>query len=732
MTTLFSEHWHLVKDVKPKLREAIDVFPRKLRGRSWVFLHDQKTQKFVRLTPEAWLVVSMMDGKCSVNDLWEKASISQQHLPKQHRFYDNAGYQVITQNDLVNLLSQLYSNDMLQTQHAADAIEMGKRFKKQRWNDIKQSFLNPISIKVPLFYPDNWFNRQKSLALFMYSSLGFLIWCIIVLPAIFLAGSHWQTLTENLSDRILSTSNLFILWCTYPIVKAIHEWAHGMAVKAWGGVVREMGLMFVMFMPIPYVDATYSYRFTSRWARVVVAATGVMAELLLGAIALYVWLNVESGLVRAFAYNVIIIAGVSSLLVNGNPLMRYDGYYVLTELIAIPNLAQRAKQYWVYLSDKYSFKSTEAKPPMGYAKERFWLLIYGLLSPIYRTIIIFGMIWLIAKKYFIVGVVMAIISAWLSFVMPIYKGLKHIYTGQSLMKNRPFAIRRLYIYLSLCLILLFAIPVPFYSVQQGVAWLPEDNIVRANATGILQSSDMKTGKIIHQGDTIATLSNIVLQQKYVNLQQQIDELRIKQRQVQVTDHQKYYELQSQIASLESQMRLIQQDTHALQIRATTSGSWYPKTINHAEGSYVRKGDIVGYVIPKHTNLVRVAVQQSEMDLIHRRLQGIQIKPASSIENSYTAKLIQETPRANFDLPTAALGINAGGHIVMDPTDVTGKKAVERVFDLQLQLTNNTLIHEKQPLSFNDRVYIRFDLGWLPIGWQWSIRIKQLFLKNFNV
>lgn len=392
MTALFSEHWHLVKDVKPKLREAIDVFPRRLRGRSWVFLHDQKTQKFVRLTPEAWLVVAMMDGKYSVNELWEKASISQQGLPHQHRFYHNTGHQVITQNALVNLLSQLYSNDMLQTQHAADAKEMGKRFKKQRWNDIKQSFLNPISIKIPLFYPDNWFNRQQSLATLMYSGIGLIVWCLIVFPAIFLAGSHWQALTENLSDRVLSTSNLFILWCTYPIVKAIHEWAHGMAVKAWGGVVREVGLMFVLFMPVPYVDATSAYRFTSKWVRALVAATGVMAELLLGALALYVWLNVESGLVRAFAYNVIIIAGVSSLLVNGNPLMRYDGYYVLTELIGIPNLAQRAKQYWVYLSDKYVFKSADAKPPMGYAKERFWLFGYGLLSPIYRTIVVFGMI----------------------------------------------------------------------------------------------------------------------------------------------------------------------------------------------------------------------------------------------------------------------------------------------------------------------------------------------------
>lgn len=101
---------------------------------------------------------------------------------------------------------------------------------------------------------------------------------------------------------------------------------------------------------------------------------------------------------------------------------------------------------------------------------------------------------------------MAIVSAWLSFAMPIYKGFKHIYTSQSLMKNRPFAIRRLYIYIGLVFIVLFAIPVPFYSVQQGVAWLPENNIIRAHAAGTLQSTDIKTGQMIHQGDTLVTLS----------------------------------------------------------------------------------------------------------------------------------------------------------------------------------------------------------------------------------
>lgn len=732
MKTIFSEHWYLVKDVRPKLREAIDIFPRQLRGRSWVFLHDQKTQKFLRLTPEAWLVVKMMDGRTDLQTLWENASLSQNHLPTSHSFYQDPDTHVISQHELVMLLSQLYSNDMLQTQHNADAVEMGKRFKKQRFNEFKQSFLNPISIKIPLFHPDKWFTGQQKLANQLYSMIGLLLWMIVVIPAIMLAGVHWHTLTNNLSDRMLSTSNLFILWCTYPIVKAFHEWAHGMAVKAWGGHVREVGLIFVIFMPVPYVDATYSYRFTSKWVRALVAATGVMAELFLGALALYTWLNVESGLISAFAYNVIIIAGVSSLLINGNPLMKYDGYYVLSDLIEIPNLAQRAQQYWVYLSDRYLFGAIEAKPPLGYEKERGWLLIYGLISPFYRLFVIFGMIWLVAKQYFIIGVIMALVSAWQSFGMPIYKAIKHVFTSQTLMKYRLSSKRRLYGLALIVILILFALPLPFYSVQQGVAWLPDDNIVRARVSGILHPENLRDGQPIQISQKIAQLTNTDLSQKYLHLEQEIMALDLKIRQAQSDESSKLDSLLSQQRALQAQLQLLKTDTQALTIIAPTQGYWYAKAINNTQDSYVKKGDIIGYVMPKQTNLVRVIIEQNDMNLIEQRLQGIHLKTRSNLTQTYTATIIQRTPKASFELPNAALGINAGGNIIIDPNDSSGTKALERVFDIQLKLNDGQTLKANQPLGVNDRIYVRFDLGKLPIGWQWLIRARQLFLKNFNV
>lgn len=121
-----------------------------------------------------------------------------------------------------------------------------------------------------------------------------------------------------------------------------------------------------------------------------------------------------------------------------------------------------------------------------------------------------------------------------------------------------------------------------------------------------------------------------------------------------------------------------------------------------------------------------------MNLVQERLKNIEIKSTTDLGKSYDAIIVRRTPKAAFELPSAALGINAGGNIIVDPSDTSGKKSVDRVFDLELLVNQDQLLKQEQPLGFNDRVYVRFDMGYMPLGWQWMIKGRQLFLKKFNV
>jgi Peptidase family M50. len=719
MQALFSEHWHLVHHLKPRLRNDIIALPRTLRSKTWILLHDTFTHKFIRITPEAWQVIVLMDGHRTLDEIWEITCAQAE-----------SDQEVVGQHDLVQILSQLYSNDMLATQISADASEMLERFHKQRFNRIKSSYFNPLSIKIPLFYPDKWFDRQCKLADMIFSPIAFVLWLACVLPATALLWQHWAILTENFSDHVLAIHNLFILWLTYPVVKSIHEWAHGLAVKAWRGSVREMGLMVILFMPVPYVDASSSYRFASKWQRATVAAAGIMAEQLLGAIAVYVWLCTEAGIVHALAFNIILISGVSTLLINGNPLMRYDGYYILADLLEIPNLAQRAKNYWVYLSDRFLFGSRDAKPPLGYENEWFWLLFYGAVAPIYRIVIMVSLIWFVAQQYFFFGVLMALVSTWLTLLQPLYKAIQHIFSGSSLVRYQSQVLRRFFALVITGVVIIFLIPLPFYSIQEGVVWLPEQAVVRASTEGHLTKQMVKPSQVVQIGESVLILNNPKIIQEKQLVEERINTLTLQIRQTQPQDLAKMRLLHQQKIVEETKLKHLQQEIEYLNIRAKSKGYWYPADIKFLEGQFVRKGDILGYVVAGASDIVRVAVHQDDMKLIEERVQNIEIRPVNHIEQSHTAKIIRITPRGDFELPSPALGIEGGGQIVTQLGENGKQQALKRFFDVDLSVLHHQSSDER--LIFGQRVYVRFDLGRAPFAWQLILRLKQLFLKELHV
>lgn len=722
MQALFSEHWHLVRHLRPKLRDSVAALPRLLRGKQWVLLHDAFTQKFIRITPEAWQVIALMNGQRTLDEIWEMACAAGHGARAEH---------IVGQQDLVQMLGQLYSSDMLSTQMPADAQEMLARFRKQRMQRWKQSYLNPLSVKIPLFHPDKWFDRQVRLADVVFARPALIVWLAVVLPAVFLVWQHWTGLTENFSDRVLAAHNLFILWLTYPAVKAVHEWAHGLAVKAWRGSVREIGVLFILFVPVPYVDAGSSYRFASKWQRAAVAAAGIMAELLLGALAVYVWLWAEDGLVHALAFNVILIAGVSTLLVNGNPLMRYDGYYILTDVLEMPNLSQRAKEYWVYVSDRFLFGARDAKPPLGWMSERFWLCAYGLVAPIYRIAIMVSLIWFVAKEYFFFGVILALVSAWLTLGMPLGKAFRHVWSGHTLARYRTRALRRLYVYVMVSAACLCAIPLPFYTVQEGVVWLPEQAVVRAPVDGHIALHAVQPQQAVEVGAVLLALDNPQLMQDRQLAQERVGALQLQIRQVQPQDVLQVQILSRQLQAEEAKLLRLQQQVDVLTLRAEVAGYWYPVEMDAMQGRFVHKGSVVGYVAEQASDVVRVAVQQDDMELIESRLRAVRVRLATDTTYEYAAELTRTTPGGDFKLVSPALGIDGGGQIAARAAQDGSAHALDRMFDVDVTLAHPQGQRLTSP-AFGQRAYVRFDLGHTPLAWQWFLRIKQLFLKELHV
>ena len=257
----------------------------------------------------------------------------------------------------------------------------------------------------------------------MFTRGVLLVWLLIVLTALVAAVVHWPDLSGSLADQLFSPSNLLLLWLIYPLVKILHEFGHAFAVKKWDGEVHELGIMLLALTPIPYVDATASASFPEKRRRIAVAAMGMMVELLLASLALFVWLNVETGLISALAYNVMLIGSVSTILFNGNPLLRYDGYYMLADLIEIPNLGQRSTRYLGYLVQRYLLGIETAESPVTAPGEKGWFLIYGPISFCYRIAVMIGLIWLVSSHFFFIGVLIALWGTVSLLILPAVRSL---------------------------------------------------------------------------------------------------------------------------------------------------------------------------------------------------------------------------------------------------------------------------------------------------------------------
>ena len=266
-----------------------------------------------------------MDGLRSTDEIWHSLlNQLREHTP--------------TQDETIELLCQLSDNDLLQCEITPNVAELfRRRFEKNRKRRL--AMLNPLAFKVPLFDPDKLLERLLPLARVLFHPASLVVWAVVVLLGLLSAGVHWRDIGAYASLHTATPKFLLLLWLCYPFIKAIHELGHGLAVKAWGGEVRETGISLLLLVPVPFVDASSASSFPEKHRRAVVGAAGIMVELFLAAGALFAWINVEDGLVREIAFVVMTVGGVSTVLFNGNPLLRFDGYYVLSDLLDVPNLA---------------------------------------------------------------------------------------------------------------------------------------------------------------------------------------------------------------------------------------------------------------------------------------------------------------------------------------------------------------------------------------------------------
>jgi putative peptide zinc metalloprotease protein len=528
-----------------------------------------------------------------------------------------------------------------------------------------------------------------------------------------------------LNQELLAPSNLVIAMIAFLVMKAFHELGHGLAVKSWGGGVRDMGIVLLVFLPVPYVDASSASAFPEKRRRVLTAAAGIMVELLLAGIAFVIWAAVEPGAVRQVALNVFLIGSISTLLFNGNPLLRFDGYYVLADALEIPNLAGRARIFMHHALRRVLLGERGSAPAQD-RREACWLGLYGLSSSAYRLVLLLVIAFYLADAFFLLGMALACWVVATQLLWPLVKGFRYVADSSRNYLQRTRVVGVLGLTLAATYAVGFVVPVPSNTPSDGIVWMPDEAMVRVETDCFVRSVKAESGAFVGVGSVLMSCENPDLLAERDVLEARVGGLRMKYRGLGLREQFERRALADEIAAVEAELARVRERIDGLTVVSPTAGTFVRLDKGFLPGRFFSKGDTVGFVLADSHLLVKAAVRQEDIDLVSRH-RSVTVRFAAFPDVEHEASLLRQVPAATRRLPSAALGSVGGGSLAVDPEDTEGRLAAEEVYLIDLVLKASDI-----PALVGLRAHVLFSHGTTVLADVLKRKLRLLFMRHVDV
>lgn len=714
---IFHESWYRLSESKIALRASVRVHRQVYRGVVWYVLYEPFTNKFYRLPQGAYEFVSRLSINKTVGEVW-------------NGMLNSATGEIPGQGEVIEMLAQLYQSNMLMYDGIEDGAKLFERNQKQNRKKVKASLLNIFFLKVPLVDPDALLNKLRWLISCLISKPFALVWLLTVIVAAKYGVENFDALKDS-TQGFLSPSNIGWVYVCTVFVKLLHEFGHASVVKRYGGEVHTLGVMFMLLVPLPYVDATACWSFRDKSKRMLVGAAGMLTEFFIASIALIIWANLGGGILKNLAYNVIIMASVSTVLFNINPLMRFDGYYMLTDLLDMPNLQQRSVQHLKYLLERYIFFKRDAEPVAETWSERVVYFFYGICSSVYRVFLFAGFIVAISQHYLLLSFFMGILLCLTMVIMPVGRFLKYIFASPGLALVRSRAVILTVLFFGGVFAFLFNFPVPDTFKAPGVMEARTYENAVVGEGGIVERVYHYADGLVHKGDTLMLLKN-------QELEYQLEEKRAQLREA----TQSYYQalekapenmlpIEKRMGALKQELEKLEEDRRKLAVIAPVGGIWDLKDLDDYKDRFVRQGDSIGLLLDTSAFDFLAVVSQEEVSrLFAGKPRSVSVRLNGDAFTEIPVEKVMAIPAASDHLPSAALGWLAGGEIETRVNNAqNGEQTVEPVYIVRAQLNDSLLAMLKRHGRTGK---IRFDLGESPLAMQGIRKVRQALQKYYRM
>ncbi len=710
----FEEQAPQLRAIAPRLRPDADIVPQTFRGTTYFVLKDPVTLQFYRVRDTEREILGQLDGKTTLGEIHDR--LRAKYGPEAPSF-----------RELARFCYMLRHANLTVGEGGEETRWAVERATKKRNQQIKQKVTNFMYLTIPLIDPERFLNATMPYVRWVFTRAVFIIW-LLVLGAAGLAFFYNAPELAQRANKVLEPGNLLFLYIAFALIKGAHEFGHAFAAKHLGAEVHRMGLMFLIFMPVLYCDATAIWAFPRKWPKVLVGAAGMMVELFIASLALFGWLMLEPGTLRTILYNMIFVASVSTVLFNGNPLLRYDAYYILADLIEIPNLRQRCTDYLKYLCKRY-LVGDRVPPNTDSPREKAWFVVYGIASAIYRCFVVVGITPVHRQPALLPrrhpqhrrGVPVGVRAAGQAGEVHLLRQgdaaraaaggrrLRRIGLHHRLPGRRPAAQQQR------------ARPVRAGAAEGGrrprrVARLPDHRQRRRRRSSV------------KEGQVLAVLTNEELDNQLLTKKLEVQGSEARLRQGEVKNRAAAQAERANLEALRKDLTALQQRKDALTIRAPFDGRVIAPDLGRTSGRFVKLGESILTVASMRTLRVTAVLDNADVPAVREAPpNAVRIKFASDPSQTFTGTIERVDPSATRDVPPKALTNAAGGPVLLDPNAPGDPRALMPWYRVDIALNA-----EGQTPPVGSTGTVRFVTGKSPIGQQFWLHFRRILHRRFLI
>ncbi|MEK6248855.1 MAG: biotin/lipoyl-binding protein [Planctomycetales bacterium] len=708
------------------------------QGTSYWIVKDPVGLNYVRLQEDEYAILQMLDGRVSLDDI--KQFYEAKFRPSR-----------ITEDEIARFIGSLFQSGLLIADVPGQGEQLKKRNEEYNRKKLKSVFSNILAIRFKGIDPERMLNWLYPKTAWFFSKPMVYFCLAMAVSALLLVTVQWDEFQSKLPTfhTFFAGKNWIWLGVTLAITKVLHEFGHGLSCKHYGGECHEMGVMILVLTPCLYCNVSDSWMLPNKWQRAAIGAAGMYVELVIASIATFIWWNtIPDTILNQLCLSIMFVCSVSTLIFNGNPLLRYDGYYILADILEIPNLRQKSSSILNRKLGEICLGLEPPEDPFLPQCNQAMFALYSIAAVLYRWLVVFGILFFLFQVFEgtgfeVIGQIIAVFSLFNLFIMPLWKFGKFLAVPGRLQQVKRARLNTTLAVIAVIVAGVIFLPLPHHVICTLEIEPHDATEVLVEVPGTIEQILVRGGTTVQKGDPLVQLRSLDLELEAVRIQGEIDVLQAQQADLHYQRNlgdavaarranEALLEVRERIDSTSKRLKHAQQDIERLTLYAPRSGYIFPPPLHSGEsenegglptwsgtpldpknkGAYLQANDLFCMIGEQTDMEAALAIDQSDRNFVLVK-QPVEIKldhlPGhtfeSTIDHIATDKM-KEAP--------ARLSDKADGEL-MTETDESGRekpisatyKAIVLINDtggqLRIGLRGRAKIHT-DPRTLGDRLW----------------------------